>query len=407
MQVLSRDAAGNESAYSATRTVTINIQTTPANGATVLTLRPTFAWALVPGATQYQVQVATDSGFTDIKYTSPNIAGTVARHILPLPSPLTVYGTYYWRVNVNRGAASGNVIEASPFSRTITLSPAAAAAPILVAPNTGSATADTTPDLSWNPVAAIAGITYTYELQVDNQSTFASPEFTETVVSASTPISTTVTTTLTSGTYYWRVRAKNNFNVVGAWSAVRTFIVDVTPFGVPTLSTPANGAALVAQSTTFTWVAIAGATYEIQLDTVNPPAHTYTATTASFVPPGVLLPTTYYWRVRSKDAVGNMSAWSSTYTLNLSSPTTVAPPLNSYPTVTPTLTWSPISWADEYEIQVDDHSTFASINYTTMTASNSVVLGALSEGTYYWRVRAQDSVGNWGAWSQVYSFSIP
>jgi hypothetical protein len=380
------------SAYSTPRTVTINIQTAPANNLTTTALKPTFAWAAWTGATQYRLLVDNDADFL-----TPVIDVTKAT-LSHIPTANLPYGQLYWRVDVYFNSAW---VE-SPHNRSLLVSPTAAAAVTLLTPNAGSVTVNTTPELSWNPVIT-PGVTYTYEVQVDSSSTFTTPlNFTET----DNDTIATVSPALVSGTYYWRVRAINNFNVVGAWSVVRTFIVDITPFGVPTLSAPVNGAALVSQSPMFTWVAITGATYEIQLDSVNPPSHTYTATTASFTPPGVLLPTTYYWRVRSKDAVGNVSAWSSTYTLNLTSPTNVAPPLNSYPTVTPTLTWSPISWADEYEIQVDDHSTFASVNYTTTTVSNSVDLDALSEGTYYWRVRARVAAENWGAWSSTGTFLV-
>ncbi|MFX0063075.1 MAG: hypothetical protein ACFFC7_12935, partial [Candidatus Hermodarchaeota archaeon] len=30
----------------------------------------------------------------------------------------------------------------------------------------------------------------------------------------------------------------------------------------------------------------------------------------------------------------------------------------------------------------------------------------LADDTYYWRVRAQDTAGNWGAWSSVWFFTV-
>lgn len=78
-----------------------------------------------------------------------------------------------------------------------------------------------TPVLTWNHVSNAT----TYEVQVDSSITFTLPlDF-----SAEVPGDTlsVITTALTNGTYFWRVRAKFANGTVGAWSATDRFIVDV------------------------------------------------------------------------------------------------------------------------------------------------------------------------------------
>jgi hypothetical protein len=70
----------------------------------------------------------------------------------------------------------------------------------------------------------------------------------------------------------------------------------------------------------------------------------------------------------------------------------------------PTFIWE--STGDEYELELSDDSTFATIKEvwygladTTYTPTDS-----LDEGFYYWRVRAM--LNEWGEWSDIGSFSV-
>lgn len=85
-----------------------------------------------------------------------------------------------------------------------------------------------------------------------------------------------------------------------------------------------------------------------------------------------------------------------------------APALQHFSDTTPTLTWSPVTWAVEYELDVDTASNFtAPLSFEILSASNSATINpALAEGTYYWRVRARDAADKWGTWSTTGSFVI-
>lgn len=77
----------------------------------------------------------------------------------------------------------------------------------------------------------------------------------------------------------------------------------------------------------------------------------------------------------------------------------------------PTLTWSPVSWANRYEVQADDDPAFGSPNIDTTLPASTLSFSTLTSGlsghiVYYWRVRAQRDDGTWGAWSAVTTFVI-
>ena len=101
----------------------------------------------------------------------------------------------------------------------------------LSSPADAAETNQTALTLTWN-----AGyIGNTYELQVDDSSSFDSLFYTTTTESLSASVSG-----LSAGTWYWRVRAANTYGTTGEWSATRSFIVDLTPPSAPTLISPAG-----------------------------------------------------------------------------------------------------------------------------------------------------------------------
>ncbi len=75
---------------------------------------------------------------------------------------------------------------------------------------------------------------------------------------------------------------------------------------------------------------------------------------------------------------------------------------------TPLLKWRrskgyPVS----YRVQIDDDDDFSSpLANLERTRPKWVVDAALAPGTYYWRVRAEDAVGDLSKWSRVWSFTI-
>jgi hypothetical protein len=80
----------------------------------------------------------------------------------------------------------------------------------------------------------------------------------------------------------------------------------------------------------------------------------------------------------------------------------LVPPRNYFTALPFTLTWSRLSWATAYEIQVATSASFAlplAHNALVPGGTPAATITALPNGDYYWRVRAQSSDGLWGAWS--------
>lgn len=85
-----------------------------------------------------------------------------------------------------------------------------------------------------------------------------------------------------------------------------------------------------------------------------------------------------------------------------------APVRRLYRTAAPALTWNPVTWAAAYAVEVDDSRDFASPLYAAEVSAGTLAAAPppLSDGLYYWRVRAQRPDGSWGAWSAADAFAV-
>ena len=170
--------------------------------------------------------------------------------------------TYPRRVTLRpsgpRAMSLAALVAATALSLVAPLTPAAQAA-ALAAPG-GLAVANknsSTPILSWSKVKKAVA----YQVQVDNDASFASPEFTSvTVNSRAVP-----TAALRPGKNYWRVQSLVE-ETASSWSQGS---FDVSPVGVPVPTSPANGSSLVQPDNPplLRWNGAQGATsYTVQLD---------------------------------------------------------------------------------------------------------------------------------------------
>jgi hypothetical protein len=112
------------------------------------------------------------------------------------------------------------------------------AAPTLAAPANGATGVVQPVTLDWNDVANAAS----YEVQVDNSSTIASPL----VANPTVTTSRATLPTLTAGqTVWWRVRGRNSAGTAGAWSSTRSFTTQASggtpPGGSATLTVTVTG----------------------------------------------------------------------------------------------------------------------------------------------------------------------
>jgi len=89
----------------------------------------------------------------------------------------------------------------------------------------------------------------------------------------------------------------------------------------------------------------------------------------------------------------------------------VAPARNRFNTATPTLTWTRIEGALNYQFDLDDNASFSSPLSMVLpgnTLSWTVDTPLADNTAYYWRVRAQRSASpvQWGAYSQTETFQV-
>ncbi len=175
--------------------------------------------------------------------------------------------------------------------------------------------------------------------------------------------------------------------------------------------TPADGETLAfpGQPPVFSWGALAGvSSYTLEIDDapdfVSPTA--YTTVNTSFVlstpqPAGQ----SYYWRVQGVTKDKLVTAFSATRSYQTEP---VAQPVSTYPgnTTEPAIkdvviSWKPVAGAVSYHLQVSPN-----VDFTNNTTDVLSVKGTrwspdktLNNGSYWWRVRARDAAGAYGAWS--------
>jgi predicted secreted protein len=235
--------------------------------------------------------------YPEFSYASPELGSLVRSKTLQVAEALP-HGKYKWKVEAFVG---GSWSVTSP-ERLLTITPPLPAAPGLVNPANGAVSFSATPALSWNGVATA----FKYQVLVDNSRTFTSPEYT----GYADTTSHTLGIGLPAGTYYWRVRAVNEYDVPGAWSSYRSIRISAA---VPALASPAD-AVTVSGIPRYTWLAVTGAgAYQFEFATntaFTEDVYSSEDLTVVYHDPSSQPAGIYYWHVRAKDALGNWSGWS-------------------------------------------------------------------------------------------------
>jgi len=182
--------------------------------------------------------------------------------------------------------------------------------PTLVSPADNTNTNDNTPAFDWTDVIDTSGVTY--QLQVDNNADFSSPEID---VSGLAPSTFTSGVGLLDSNYNWRVRAIDGAGNVGSFSTVFAFLVDTVVPGVPILIAPSDVALTNDNTPTFDWSDVidpapsSGVLYDLDvddnLDFLSPEIDVNDLILSTFTPGASLADGTYNWRVKSKDNAGN------------------------------------------------------------------------------------------------------
>ena len=231
------------------------------------------------------------------------------------------------------------------------------------------------------------------------------------------------------------------FNLVIAWGSSVTGNLPA-----PVLTVPANGAAGVALSPSFSWTAVTGnAGYRILIATSPADLSTNPATTTcstctivdttstnanSYTPPSALAAGMYFWQVQALEpsSSSGTAAWSNIFSFTTNGPTLAAPTLTAPAdaatgvSLTPTFSWTPVTGNAGYLIFIATTQSVLPTNpavevcqgcatgtittAASYTPPSAPAAGNLAAGTYYWQVKAlSPSSGAYGAWSSVSSFT--
>lgn len=197
-------------------------------------------------------------------------------------------------------------------------------------------------------------------------------------------------------------------NTANNSASAQTTVLPAPP-AAPTLLAPLG--AYAGSQPVFKWTAPAGAVrYEFQYGTNNPPDSTpMRVSSASITLPAPLLLGTYYWRVLAFNSADMPSdTWSEIGEVTIESSTTESP-FRGYFTSEPfSLTWSRVTWATGYEVQVYASPTVATENdiYQSVDKGEmSFEVTTLPDGIYFWRVCARNTAGTC-LWSPAERFGV-
>ena len=403
-RVLSHNAGG-DSAWSAAWSFTTvpaiadaPILSAPLDLSTDVALDETLSWSVVSGVGTYTLEIAADNTFATPVDTQAGLTGTTAT-----PLNLANNTTYYWRVSaVNTGGSSTSEIW------SFTTVPAIADVPILTAPANNATDIPLDGTLEWNIVTGAD----TYSIEIATDATFSTIIDSQSGLTDPTTIAVGL---LNNQIYYWHVRS-HNAGGDSAWSFPWSFTTVPAVADAPILTAPSDLSTAIALDEILGWDAVTGAdSYQVQVSelsdfsTIVLDQSGITGITATLS--GLSNSTTYYWRVLSHNAGGD-SAWSSPWSF------TTVPAIADVPTLTsPTnnatdialdesLSWSAVTGADSYRVQVSELSDFSTtvLDQSGITGTTAILSGLSNSTTYYWRVLSHNAGGD-SLWSSTWSFT--
>lgn len=358
-------------------------------------------WNVTATATGYLLDVSTDAGFgagTFVTGYNGRDVGDVLT--FSVSSNLNPGSTYYYRVRAyNAGGVGTN-------SNTITygtkpVSPIASA-PTLITSTSFSA--------NWNSTPGATG----YKLDVSTASDFSSFVDTFNDRDVDNVLTFSVTALNPNTTYFYRVRAYNNYGTGNSSSNITTLTAPAAPV---------SDAASAISTTAFTanWQVTAGASgYYLDLSTASN-FSTFVSgfngkdvgNVTSYLVSGLSSGTTYYYRVRGYNS-GGTSPNSNDQTVLTLSPPPVASAASGITATAFDANWSASTSATGYKLDVSTDPLFGAPNFVGLFNDKNVgnvltqnVDGLTAGTTYYYRIRSYNGSGTDGNSSVITVVTIP
>lgn len=186
------------------------------DGLTVNGLRPTFEWDASENVTKYTLHISLFDNFKSIKVSKTfSVPAGTDPVVYTLTSDLAQNTLYYWRVQAVGSKAKSGFSPVQQF----TTPDQPPKAPGMVSPRNVTVKVYN-PDLVWYPVVPLAGHTLVYDVQLSTSSKFTTIFREYNGINATT---FTIPEELVAGKYYWRVRARDDREIVSNWSASTYF----------------------------------------------------------------------------------------------------------------------------------------------------------------------------------------
>jgi len=124
-------------------------------------------------------------------------------------------------------------------------------------------------------------------------------------------------------TYFWQVVARNSGGATAG--PVWSFHTAIVPPAMPNSPSPANGATNVSTSTALTWSSAGATSFDVLLDTTDPPSQVASGlTNASYAPSGLAPGTIYFWQIVAHNSSGAVQGPTWSFTTAAAPP----PPIN-------------------------------------------------------------------------------
>jgi hypothetical protein len=368
----------------------------PPDGTQDLPISVTFAWNRVPGASIYGIQLSMDSTFQTLA-AADSTTGDSSYFI----SSLSPDVRYYWRVQ--SAGIAGWSGWSDRWSFTTVARPSA---PALLEPDSSVTGQPRAVRLRWSDIRTAGS--YHYELALDTT-------FTLVLERDTTAADTTVIVDGlgSDSLYFWRVLGANSAGR-GGWSAAWSFRTLPLP-GISVPIEPADGDSGQPTTVAFQWTPASNATgYSLQLSSdsaFGAGVQSFTGSDTIAVIGNLPLNSTYYWRIRASNGMGE-GPWSGTRSFRTTGipwlPTLISP-TGSIPLRPGSiqLRWHQVDVATTYQVQLSPDSTFGSnlLVNTEVPIDTVFVTPSLIVGNYYWHVRGRNEAGV-GAWSPSGSFTI-
>ena len=366
----------------------------PANGDSKVDTLTTFVWNKAARASGYTIQISEEDLFSSLKFEASS------SDTIQSVGGLEFLNEYYWRVkSINSGGES-----AYSSINTFTVKAEDASVPEPLSPTNNEVGVDTSATLIWSTATGAANYQVQLSTVLDFTTIINDSETTDTTFEASSLNFETE--------YFWRVRG------IGAadtsdWSPGFTFTTTFDKPEAPTLVSPIDNSNDIDTLATFVWNSVKNAeVYIIQLSESSLfesiLVEKIVSDTLKSIG-GFSFQSTYYWRVKAKNADGE-SSYSSINTFTVKSEDASIPepfsPINNEVGIdtSATLIWSTATGAANYQVQLSTVLDFTTIINDSETADTTFESSNLSfETEYFWRVRGI-GVADTSDWSPVFTF---